>query len=285
MSPLAPEAAATPDLAGVRELEVQLLLEAIYRQYHCDFRQYSLASINRRIDQALQRFSCATVSALQERALHDPAILPQLVQMLTVQVSDMFRDPHYFLELRNGVLPTLATYPSLRIWIAGCSTGEEAYSLAILLAEEGLLDRSTLYATDINTDSLRRAESGVFDLSRLRQFTENHRLSGARSSLSDHYHAARGSAVMAPELKRHITFSDHSLATDQVFSEMQLVSCRNVLIYFNRELQHRALGLFRDSLCPRGFLGLGSQETLRFTGYEDTFSEIAPSSRLYRKRT
>ncbi len=269
--------------AGIRDLEIELLLEALYRQYHYDFRRYARASLTRRIEQALIHFQCSSVSMLQGRALHEPEIVPRLVQLLTVQVSDMFRDPGYYRALRAQVMPTLATYPSLKIWIAGCSAGEEAYSLAIMLAEEGLLERSLLYATDINTDSLRKAEAGVYDLGRMRQFTENHRLAGGGSSLSDWYHARGDGAVMAPQLRRHITFSDHSLATDQVFSEMQFVSCRNVLIYFDRELQSRALGLFREALCMRGFLALGSQESLRFSDHAEAFGELDREHRLYRK--
>lgn len=265
------------------ELEVRLLLDGIYAQYHYDFRQYAMASLKRRLLQALPHFGCQTISCLQERVLHDPRQLTALLQFLTVQVSDMFRDPPYFKALREQVLPFLATYPWPKLWVAGCSTGEEAYSLAILLAEEGLLDRSVLYATDINADSLQKAQSGIYNLSRMRQFTENHRLSGGRTSLSDWYHAAHGSAVMNAELRRKITFSDHSLATDSVFSEVHLISCRNVLIYFNRELQDRAIGLFREALCPKGFLGLGARESLRFTRHADAFGEVSRELKIYRK--
>ena len=253
------------DDADTTELELVLLLDAIYARYHYDFRQYARASLRRRVAQALVRTECATVSALQERILHEPESFAILLQYLTVQVSDMFRDPEYFLALRNHVLPVLATYPSLKIWIAGCSTGEEAYSFAILLKEERLLDRTILYATDINAEGLRSAEAGIYALDRVRQFTENHRRAGGLGSLSDHYHAAHGSAVMDPALRNAITFSDHSLATDNVFAEVQLISCRNVLIYFDRQLQERALKLFAASLCRRGYLGLGMKETLRFS--------------------
>ena len=171
-------------------------------------------------------------------------------------------------------MPLLRTYPSLKVWVAGCSTGEEAYSLAILLREEGLLERTLIYATDINPQALQKAEAGVYDVDRIAGFTENHRKSGARSSLSDYYTAAYGRAVFDKSLKQHIVFSDHSLATDSVFAEVQLVSCRNVLIYFDRELQDRALGLFRDALCRKGFLGLGAKESLRFSPHADAFAEF-----------
>jgi chemotaxis protein methyltransferase CheR len=205
-----------------------------------------------------------------------------------VQVSDMFRDPEFFRAIRTQVLPVLATYPSIKVWVAGCSTGEEAYSLAILLQEEGLLDRSIIYATDINAQALRAAGNGVYSLQRLRGFTENHRRSGATTSFSDYYHASPGasgeSAIMDPALRRKITFSDHSLATDNVFSEVHLVTCRNVLIYFDQELQNRALRLFGDALISRGFLGLGSKESLRFSEAAERFTEFALHERIYRRK-
>ena len=222
----------------------------------------------------MARFGCQTLSQLQDRVLHDPATFPALLDFLTVQVSEMFRDPTYFRSLREKVIPLLRTYPSLKMWVAGCSTGEEAYSLAILLREEGLLARTLIYATDINPQTLQKAEAGVYEVDRIAGFTENHRKSGARSSLSDYYTAAYGRAVFDKSLKQHIVFSDHSLATDSVFAEVQLVSCRNVLIYFNRELQDRAVGLFRDALCRRGFLGIGAKESLRFSAHADVFRRV-----------
>jgi chemotaxis protein methyltransferase CheR len=195
----------------------------------------------------------------------------------------MFRDPAYFLSLRQNVVPLLRTYPSLKVWVAGCSTGEEVYSLAILLREEGLLSRTLIYATDINPQTLQKAEAGIYDVDRIAGFTDNHRNSGARGSLSDYYTAAYGRAVFDKSLKQHIVFSDHSLATDSVFAEVQLVSCRNVLIYFNRDLQDRAVGLFREALCRKGFLGIGSKETLRFTIHSDGFSDVDREHRIYQK--
>jgi chemotaxis protein methyltransferase CheR len=274
--------------AAMAELEVRLLLEAIYDRYHYDFRSYAMASLKRRLAQACDSLGVATISGLQERVLHEPESFAMLLQFLTVQVSDMFRDPEFFLALRKQVLPVLATWPSIKIWCAGCSTGEEAYSLAILLQEEGLLDRAIIYATDINAQSLRAAASGVYSLERLRGFTENHRKSGGTVSLSNYYHAngasiGRDAAIMDVSLRRKITFSDHSLATDNVFSELHLITCRNVLIYFDHALQERALRLFADSLVRGGFLGLGSKESLRFTGAAEFFSEFAMRERLYRR--
>jgi chemotaxis protein methyltransferase CheR len=267
------------------EIEFGLLIEAIYRLYHYDFREYASASLRRRLRAAMTRFECRTLSQLQDRVMHDPAVFRPLLDFLTVQVSEMFRDPGYFRALREQVVPMLRTYPSLKVWVAGCSSGEEAYSLAILLQEEGLLDKSILYATDINPQTLQVAAAGVYDLSRIAGFTANHHKSGARSSLSDYYTAAYGRAVFDKSLKEHIVFSDHSLATDSVFAEVQLVSCRNVLIYFNRKLQDRALGLFRDALCRQGFLGIGAKESLRFSSEADRFMNFVADERIYQKRT
>jgi chemotaxis protein methyltransferase CheR len=266
------------------DLEVRLLLEAIFDRYHYDFRAYAMASLKRRLSQACDHLGVTTLSGLQERVLHEPQSFAALLQYLTVQVSDMFRDPEFFRSIREKIVPVLATYPSIKVWVAGCSTGEEAYSLAILLHEEGLLDRTILYATDINARSLRSAASGVFSLEKIRGFTENHRRSGGHGSLSDYYHASGDSAILEGSLRRRITFSDHSLATDNVFSEVHLVTCRNVLIYFDHELQNRALRLFSDALVSRGFLGLGSKESLRFSEAAGLFDEFSAPERLYRKK-
>lgn len=266
------------------DIEQRLLIDAIYHRYHYDFRGYAQASLKRRLGSALQHFHCQTISQLQDKVLHDPTIFPALLEYLTVQVSDMFRDPTYFRALREEVVPHLRTYPSLKVWVAGCSAGEEAYSLAILLQEEGLLDRTLIYGTDINPHALRAAESGVFDMARVATFTENHARSGGRGSLSDYYTARYGRVVFDKSLREHMVFSDHSLATDSVFAEMHLVSCRNVLIYFERDLQDRALGLFREALCHRGFLGLGSKESLRFSAQSDAFDDFVAADRIYRKK-
>lgn len=266
------------------EIELQLLIDAIYLKYHYDFRGYAEASLRRRLRTAMVRFNCRSLSQLQDKVLHEPATFPALMDFLTVQVSEMFRDPSYFLSLRERVVPMLRTYPSLKVWVAGCSTGEEAYSLAILLREEGLLNRTLIYATDINSHALQKAEAGIYELDRIAGFTENHRRSGARSSLSDYYTAAYGRAVFDKTLRKHIVFSDHSLATDSVFAEVQLASCRNVLIYFNRELQDRAIGLFREALCRKGFLGIGAKESLRFSSHADAFIEINREDRIFQKK-
>jgi len=265
------------------DIEIRLLLDAIYLRYHYDFRSYSPASLKRRLAAARMQMNADTLSALQERVLRDPQVFTRLLQFLTVGVSDMFRDPSFFRALRERVIPELRTYPSVRIWIAGCSTGEELYSFAIVLREEGLLDRSLLYATDINPEALRKAEQGLYPLDRLQAFTENHRLSGGKCSLSEYYTAAYGSAAFDRTLRKNIVFADHSLATDSVFAEVQLVSCRNVLIYFDRPLQDRALGLMKDALCRRGFLGLGSQESLLFSRHASAFRDFMPNERWYQR--
>ena len=266
------------------DIELGLLLDAIYHKYHYDFREYAKASMKRRLRSAMNRFGYDTLSQLQDRVLHDPAMFPPLLDYLTVHVSDMFRDPLYFRALREQVVPILRTFPSLKLWVAGCSNGEEVYSLAILLQEEGLLSRTIIYATDINPHALQKAEAGLYDVKLVAGFTENHRLSGGRSSLSDYYTAAYGAALFNKSLKKHIVFSDHSLATDSVFAEVQLISCRNVLIYFDRVLQDRAVGLFRDALCYNGFLGIGSKETLRFSKHADAFVPVSPEQRIYQKK-
>jgi chemotaxis protein methyltransferase CheR len=266
------------------DIERRLLFDAIYLKYHYDFRGYAEASAKRRVRTAMIRLACATVSQLQDRVLHDPAAFADVLDVLTVPVSEMFRDPGYFKALRDRVVPMLRTYPSLKVWVAGCSTGEEAYSLAILLREEGLLERTIIYATDINPRTLQQAEAGIYDIDRVPGFSENYRRSGGRGSLSEHYTARYGRAAIDKSLKRHIVFSDHSLATDSVFAEVQLVSCRNVLIYFKRELQDRAVGLFHEALCRRGFLGIGSKESLHWSAYAGAFEDVAGEDRIFQKR-
>jgi len=268
----------------VEDIEIHLLLEALYRRYHYDFRHYARASIKRRLRQARQQLGFASLSALQDALLHDEAVVPRLLDYLTVQVSEMFRDPGYFRAIRDKVVPHLRTYPSLKIWIAGCSTGEELYSFAILLDEEGLLDRTLLYATDINPAALEAAQRGIFAADRIPAFTQNHQRAGGKSSLSDYYSAAYGRAAFDKRLRARVVFSDHSLVTDAVFAECQLVSCRNVMIYFDRPLQDRAIGLFKDSLSRRGFLGLGSKETLRFSSHADAFSDFVREEKIYQRR-
>ncbi|VFR26293.1 Chemotaxis protein methyltransferase CheR [plant metagenome] len=265
------------------DIELKLLLEGVYLRYQHDFRGYSVASMRRRIKQAVEHFGCESVSQLQHMVLHQPAVFAQMLQYFTVQVSEMFRDPAYFLALREEVVPVLGTYPSIKIWVAGCSTGEEVWSLAIMLQEEGLLSRSLIYATDINAEALKTAEAGIYPLERIAQFSINYRQAGGKQSLSDYYVASGDGAMFQRELRKHIVFADHSLATDSVFSEVHFVSCRNVLIYFNRALQDRAIQLFDESLVHRGFLGLGSKESLRFTARSDSYTELPSGQKVYQR--
>lgn len=266
------------------DLEVRLLLEALFQRYQHDFRNYAMASVRRRVRQAMQRLACQRVADLQHLILHEPEAFAQALPFFTVQVSEMFRDPAYFLALREHVVPILRTYPSLKIWVAGCGNGEEVWSLAILLAEEGLLDRTLVYATDINPQALRTGESATCEIRRVCGFSKNYRAAGGTGSLSDYYSSAYGRAVFDHRLRKHVVFADHSLATDAVFSEVHLVSCRNVLIYFNAGLQDRAIGLFREALVHRGFLGLGSRESLRFGVHADAFEPVVAAQKLFRKK-
>ncbi|HEY2367855.1 MAG TPA: CheR family methyltransferase [Polyangiaceae bacterium] len=265
------------------EIEIRLLLDAIYEKFHYDFREYSPASVRRRLTQSLSALEVTTFSALQDRILHDATAFPTLLKYLTVQVSDFFRDPQYFRVLRERICPILRTYPSVKIWIAGSSTGDEVYSFAIVLREEGLLDKTIIYATDINAEALHAAEGGIYPLDRLKVFSANYQATNAPGSLSAYYTARYDSAIFDRSLRKNVVFTDHSLATDTVFAEVQIVSCRNVLIYFERALQDRAIALFRDSLCMRGFLGVGIKETLRFSKHEPAFETFAQPERWYRK--
>src|SRR5262245_37140850 len=268
---------------GAERGELSALLDAIYRVYHHDFRSYAESSLRRRVEASLVHLRCESIAELRDRVAGDPVTFGELLRFLTVQVSDMFRDPTYYRALREFVAPYLATYAALKVWVAGCATGEEAYSLAIVLLEAGLLDRTLIYATDIDPECLRIARAGVYATNRLAGFSDSYQLAGGRASLADYYAAAYGGALLDRRLRKAIVFSDHSLATDSAFAEVQLVSCRNVLIYFDDELRDRALGVLRDSLCPGGFLGLGLRETLRFTATASAFDDAAPAARIYRK--
>jgi chemotaxis protein methyltransferase CheR len=266
------------------ELEIDLFLEAFYRRYRHDFRHYARPTLRRRLGQALEHFECASLSLLQHVVLRDPAKAGEMLGFLTIQVSELFRDPGYYLALRQRVMPLLATYPSLKIWVAGCGTGEEVYSLAILLEEEDLLRRTTLYATDVSGEALRGAELGVYSLERARSFSENYRRAGGKRSLSDYYTSAYDGIVFERRLRDNVVFSDHSLATDNVFAEVQLVSCRNVLIYFDAELKNRAVALFREALVRKGYLALGARENLRSTSSASEFNELDRQNRIYERR-
>ena len=283
----------TSDLPGSRptaalaleELEVDLLLEAVLRLRGYDFRQYARASLLRRIANQVKAEKVATVSALLDRVLHDPACMDRLLLGLSVTVSAMFRDPGFFLALREKVVPMLRTYPFVRIWQAGCSLGEEAYSLAILLEEEGLIERCRIYATDISEGILARAREGIYPLDLMRKYTENHSRAGGLRPFSEYYTAAYDNAVIRPSLRDRVVFAQHNLVTDGVFNEFNLVLCRNVMIYFNRDLQNRVHRLLYDSLSSFGVLGLGAQESLSLSAVEENYDVVDAAHRLYRRRT
>jgi chemotaxis protein methyltransferase CheR len=266
------------------DIEIELLIDAMLRKYQYDFRHYSRTSLKRRAAQAMAQLGCKNLTQLQERVLHERAAFPIVLDYLTVPTTELFRDPEYYAALRTEVIPHLRTYPSLKAWVAGCSTGEEVYSIAILLEEAGLLERTIIYATDINPRSLEKAKRGIYSSDSLKQASANYRRSGGKYSLSEYYRAAYEAVQFDRRLIRNAVFSDHSLATDAVFAEVQLVSCRNVLIYFDRPLQDRAIGLFYDSLVRRGFLGLGSKESLHFSSHQADFLPVADEARIYQKQ-
>jgi chemotaxis protein methyltransferase CheR len=268
----------------VDNIELELLLEAVYLRYQYDFRHYARASLKRRLALAQERLGIDDLSALQGRVLREPRTFRRLLHYLTVPTTEMFRDPSFFSALNEHVLPYLRTYPSIKIWIAGCSTGEEVYSLAISLQEAGMLDKALLYATDINPSSLRAARRGIYRAENMQQASRNYQAAGGRASLSDYYRAAYDSVQLDPSLVRNCVFTDHSLATDSVFAEVHLVCCRNVLIYFDRALQHHALGLFTDALVRNGFLCLGNKETLKFSSHRHAFVPTVEKERIYQRQ-
>lgn len=270
-----------PDTAAVEDVELPLLLEAVYRLHGYDFRDYALPSLRRRIRHLMADEKLQTISGLQERVLHDRACLERLVMALSVSVTSMFRDPVFYSLLRETVVPLLRTYPLLRVWHAGCSTGEEVFSTAILLEEEGLYARSRIYATDMNEAVLRRAAAGVMPLSAMRDNTTNYLRSGGRRAFAGYYSALDDRAILAPALLRNVVFAQHNLVTDRSFNEFNLVFCRNVLIYFNRDLQDRVHRLLYGSLIRLGFLALGAKETIRFSPHEERYRDVG--EKVYRK--
>ncbi len=263
--------------------EARELLGAVYMRYGIDFRGYALSSLKRRLQKQVDRESLPSVAALREQVLDDGAAMGRLLTALTVHVTAMFRDPAFYLALRREVLPLLRTYPFTRIWVAGCSTGEEVYSLAIMLAEEGLYERCRIYATDISDLVLEQAKAGVFPLAPMQEYTRNYQQSGGTRSFAEYYVADSENAVFRSSLRDHIVFAAHNLVCDHSFNEFQLILCRNVMIYFNRVLQERAHRLFYDSLQTFGYLGLGRSENIRFTAREDNYEAVSSKERLYRK--
>jgi chemotaxis protein methyltransferase CheR len=267
----------------LERIEVDLLLEGVFRHYGFDFRSYAYSSLKRRLWKRIQAEGLGSISALQDRVLHDPIMMEKLLLDLSINVSAMYRDPTFYKSFREMVVPVLRTYPFVRIWHAGCSTGEEVYSMAILLEEEGLYDRSRIYATDINEVVLQTAKNGIFPVEKMQEYTQNYLRAGGSRSFSDYYVAKYDAAIFSSSLTRNVVFSQHNLVTDRSFSEFNVILCRNVMIYFDRKLQDRVHSLFYESLVPFGFLCLGSKESLRFSKFEDCYEAVDDRNKIYRR--
>src|SRR4029453_12257054 len=268
---------------SLQDIEIELLLEGLYRAHGFDFRDYSRSSIKRRILELMRTERLTTVSEFQDKILHDAACLERFLLGLSVHATAMFRDPSFYLTFRKRVVPLLRTYPTVQIWVAGCSTGEEVYSLAILLKEERLYPKCRIYATDISQAVLRKARDGIFPLAAMREYTANYHQAGGINEFSDYYTAQYGSVIFSSALKQNVVFSQHNLATDGSFNEFQVILCRNVMIYFNKDLQARVHNLLYDSLSLFGVFGLGSKESLKFTPRADFYENLNETDRLYRK--
>lgn len=266
----------------VEQLEIELLLEAVYRRYGFDFREYARASLKRRLYRRLLAEGLETITQLQDLLLHDPQCMERLLLDLSINVTAMFRDPPFWSRLRDKVIPALRTYPFTRIWCVGCSTGEEVYSLAILLKETGVYERTRIYATDINEQVLENARLGVFKLDQLQQYTQNYIRAGGERDFSEYYTAAYDGARFSRELVENVVWAQHNLAMDSAFNEFNLILCRNVLIYFDKQLQNRVHGLLTDSLERFGVLALGHKESIAFTPFAERYEEIDADERLYR---
>jgi chemotaxis protein methyltransferase CheR len=273
----------SPARDDVEDIELSLLLEGVFRQYGFDFREYAPASLRRRIWRRVHAENLTTISALQDKLLHDPACMERLLLDLSINVTAMYRDPTFYVSFREKVVPLLRTYPFTRVWVAGCSTGEEVYSLAILMQEEGLYDRTRIYATDINESVLERARAGVFPLDKMREYTQNYIRAGGRRAFSEYYLAKYDGAQFQRSLVENVVFAQHNLVSDRSFNEFNVIICRNVMIYFDRILQDRVHRLFYDSLAMFGVLGLGAKESIGFSPHEDCYEELDASERIYRK--
>jgi chemotaxis protein methyltransferase CheR len=269
--------------SDLETLEIDLVLEGIYQQYGYDFRDYARGSIKRRLWRRVYAEGLESISGLQERVLHDQDAMNRLLKDLSINVTSMFRDPDFFIAIRRKVVPMLRTFPFIRIWNAGCSTGEETYSLAILLSEEGLADRTKIYATDINETVLDLAKQGVFPLDKMRDYTENYIAGGGKTAFSEYYVADELGARFDDSLRENVIFAQHNLVSDRSFNEFQMIICRNVMIYFDRSLQERVHDLFYSSLGMSGVLALGRKESIKFTRNASAYEEIDPNEKLYKR--
>lgn len=264
-------------------IEIRLLLEALFQKYGYDFRSYSQAHIKRRLLHRMKLAGLKSISEMTHELLYNNTILQQILSDLSINVTEMFRDPLFYQAVRKDVVPLLKTYPFIKIWHAGCSTGEEVYSMAILLKEEGLLGRSQIYATDFNPKVLKIAKDGIYSIEKIKEYTYNYQKAGGKESFSNYYDADYNSVIIDKNFRKNIVFADHNLVTDSVFAEVHLVFCRNVLIYFTRDLQDKVIRLFLDSLTPGGVLCLGSKENLQFSEHFQYFSTINPTEKIYKK--
>ena len=269
--------------ARLEQIEIDALLEAVFRHYGLDFRSYARASLTRRVRKFVESEGARTISGVQERVLHDPSALHRLLSTLTVNVTSMFRDPDFYRSFRRHVAPLLRTYPYVRIWHAGCSTGEEVYSMAILLHEEGLLDRTRIYATDIDENALDRAREGIYPLHKMKEYSRGYLAAGGCGSLSDYYTAAYEGVRLRAFLAERALFTRHNLAMDGVFAEFTVIICRNVMIYFDRTLQDRVHSLFDESLVPLGVLALGTRESLHTLRWESQYEPLDAEQRIFRR--
>ncbi|PKP32442.1 MAG: chemotaxis protein CheR [Bacteroidetes bacterium HGW-Bacteroidetes-16] len=274
----------TDDTNQTINIEIDLILDAIFQKYGYDFRNYSRAHVKRRLLHRLAGSHFKSLSQMQHEVLYDPSFFQEILKDLSINVTEMFRDPKFYLALRSEIIPLLKTYPFIKVWHAGCSTGEEVYSFAIVLKEEGLYDRVQIYATDFNRTVLDIAKKGIYPINRIKEFTANYQQAGGKQSFSDYYMADYNSVIFDQSLKKNIVFAEHNLVTDSVFAEVNIIICRNVLIYFNRELQNKVFTLFTESLINGGFLCLGSKETLQFSQNAGLYDVLNAYEKLYKKR-
>lgn len=267
----------------LEKLEIKLLLDGLYAWCGYDYRDYAYPSIKRRVLHRMQAEKLPTITSLLNKVLHDPTCLQRLIADFSINVTEMFRDPLFFKDFRENVVPLLKTYPSIRIWHAGCASGEEVYSMAILLQEEGLYEKAKIYATDINSDVLKIAKNGYFPLEHMRKYTQNYMQSGGQRAFSNYYKVTNAGVKFDPNLMKNVVFAQHNLVTDSSFNEFHVILCRNVLIYFNKDLQNKVHELFYESLGMFGFLGLGDKETIYYTDYANVYEDVSKKQKIYRK--
>lgn len=268
----------------IENIEIDLLLDGIYKRYGYDYRNYAKASIKRRIKDFMTQKGILRISEILPKVLHNETFFQSMISSISVSVTEMFRDPVVYKKIRNEIIPFLKTYPFIRIWHAGLATGEEVYSMAILLKEEGIYDRSQIYATDVDSLSIERSRSGIYPIENIKRYTANYQQSGAKSSFSEYYYSKYDSVIMNKSLRENIIFANHNLATDYIFAEIHFIICRNVLIYFDKTLQNKVLKLFYDSLIHNGVLCLGMAEEIEFSDYKNAFSIISKENKLYQKK-